>query len=78
MDSRTKHTLLLTWAKVPVPTVKLLVTGSKDSLQLIALFADHAFEIIFTLQAVFLLHLLRAAGIALGTDLQMITWKIKL
>lgn len=69
---------MLIWTKVPTPTVKLLVTGSKDGLQVIALFADHTFEIIFTLQAVFLLHLLRAAGIALGTDLQMITWKIKL
>lgn len=44
---------------------------------MVALFADHTFEIILTLQAVFLLHLLRAAGVTLGTDLQMIPWKRK-
>jgi hypothetical protein len=44
---------------------------------MIALLADHTFKIIFTLQAVLLLHLLRATGITLGAYLQMITWKIK-
>lgn len=68
---------MLTWTRVPIPTIKLLVTGSKDGLQMIALFADHTFEIVFTLQAVLFLHLLRAAGITLRADLQMITWKIK-
>lgn len=58
-------------------TIKLLVTGCKDGLQMIALFTDHTFEIVFTLQAVLLFHLLRTAGIALGTDLQMVTWKVK-
>lgn len=44
---------------------------------MVALLTDNTFEIIFALQAVFLLHLLRAAGVTLRADLQMITWKIK-
>lgn len=68
---------MLTWTTVPIHTIKLLVTGSEDGLQMIALLADHTFELIFTLQAVLLLHLLRAAGITLRADLQMVTWKIK-
>lgn len=58
-------------------TIKLLVAGREDGLQMVALFTEHALEIVFTLQAVLLFHLLRAAGVALGTDLQMVSWKVE-
>lgn len=76
-ETRSHQTAVTSYMQFRLHTIKLLVAGRKDGLQMVALFTEHALEIIFTLQAVLLFHLLRTAGVALGTDLQMVTWKVE-